>query len=110
MAVRKAKSLADLSHPAVLRKKIDESEAFLQTSDARRNAAAFVAGQRFVVELHEKLEAAALAAQKPADDPTANMTDAQIIGELIRQLLALPVSMLDDVLDGVGADRHPRDE
>lgn len=103
---RTPKQVASLPRADHLQEKILNLEEFLGTSDAKRNGAAYVAGTRLSASLKAELDAL-LNPISVQSDPTKGMTDAEITNALATALRALPLALLDDVLDAVGAERVP---
>ena len=109
MARKPAKiDVVDLPQADYLRLKLVKLEAFLESPDALRNGASYVAGTRLAATLRGELEALRNPAALAASDPTAGMTDAEVIAAMGEALRALPLPVLDEVLDNIGAERAPR--
>lgn len=95
------------SHPDYMVAKLEDLEKFLATGDARRNAAAFVAGTRLAANLHAEIEALKTAPTETANT-LAGLSDDEIVSKLAEALQALPLIQLDDVLERIGAERSAR--
>jgi hypothetical protein len=102
------KQLVDASPIVFLEQELIDLRTWLGTSESKRNAAAYVAGIRAAAELHGQLDALRNPTAAVGPDPTKDMTDEEVVAATAEGLRGLPLAMLDDILELVGAERVVR--